>query len=112
MGAMSDEYFDEDEGDIRKRVLSNGQVTAFIAGFWLRRRGLLAGAAGLMLLAVLCDLALPWAAGRLVDAVSGAHPVAEAWKGWALFVGVYVAFVIIRNGAFRFWNPLAARNME
>ena len=108
---MSEQY--EDEEVARERVLSNGQVMAFIAGFWLRRRWLLLGSAGLMLVAVGFDILMPTAAKALIDAV--ADPVRDpdrAWRAWALFVGVYVAFVITRNIAFRFWNPMAARNME
>ena len=108
---MSEQY--EDEEETRERVLSNSQVLAFIAGFWLRRRGLLLGSAGLMLVAVVFDLLLPTAAGKLIDAVSDpARNAQTAWWAWGMFVGVYVAFIITRNIAFRFWNPLAASNME
>jgi ATP-binding cassette subfamily B protein len=108
---MTDHY--EDEEETRGRVLSNGQVLAFIARLWLRRRWLLSAAGGLMLVAVVFDLMLPWAAKQLIDAVASPAREAEpAWRAWALFVGVYVAFVITRNIAFRFWNPLAARNMR
>jgi ATP-binding cassette subfamily B protein len=56
---------------------------------------------------------LPWAAGKLVDAVAAGPASADlAWRAWALFVGVYLAFAIIRNVGFRFWNPLAAANMK
>ncbi len=108
---MSEQY--EDEEETRGRVLSNGQVMAFIGGYWLRRPWLLLGSAGLMLVAVGFDILMPTAAKTLIDAV--ADPIRDtgaAWKAWALFVGVYVAFVVTRNIAFRFWNPLAARNME
>jgi len=54
---MSEHY--EDEEVTRGRVLSNGQVMAFIAGFWLRRRWLLLGAAGMVLVAMACELACP-----------------------------------------------------
>jgi len=108
-----DQYDDEDEGANRRRVLSNTQVLAFVAGLWLRRPGLLAAAIGLLLVAIGFDLALPWAAGQLVEAVAAGPANADAaWRGWALFVGVYVCFSVVRNIAFRFWNPLAARNMK
>ena len=104
---------DDDLLGRRARVLSNGQVLAFITGFWLRRRGLLALALALALVAVGFDLAMPWAAGRLVDALaSGPKSPGRAWAAWALFVGIYVAFSICRNLSFRFWNPLAAGNMK
>ena len=110
---MTDHYEDEEETRDKKGLLSNGQVLGFIAGFWLRRRWLLLGSVGLMLVAIGFDLALPWAAGRLVDAM-GAGPahLDGVWKAWAAFVGVYLAFALIRNVAFRFWIPLAAYNME
>ncbi len=108
---MTDQY-EDDEGR-RERVLSNSQVLGFIAAFWLRRRGLLSAAVGLTLVSIGFDLAMPWAAGRLVDAVvAGPAHVDQAWKAWAAFVGVYLAFSLIRNLAFRFWNPLAAANMK
>jgi ATP-binding cassette subfamily B protein len=108
---MTEQY--EDVEEQRHRVMSNGQVLGFIAGFWMRRRGLLFAAVGLTLVAVAFDLSLPWAAGRLVDALAGGPAAAGgAWKAWALFVGVYLTFSVVRNVAFRFWNPLAARNME
>lgn len=59
-----------------------------------------------MLVAIAFDLMLPWAAGRLVDVVATTprQPPA-AWSAWAIFVGVYLAFSLVRNLAFRFWNP-------
>ena len=108
---MSD--IDEDEEGNRQRVLSNGQVMAFIARFWLRRRGMLFVAVAGMLIGVLCDLMIPTAAGHLVDTLTAAvRDPAKAWQAWGLLVGVYVAYTIFRNIAFRFWNPLAAANMR
>lgn len=108
---MSEQY--EDLAEEPARALSNRQVLGFIASFWLRRRGLLAASVGLTLLSIAFDLALPWAAGGLVDAVAaGPADASEAWCAWAIFVGVYLCFSVVRNLSFRFWNPLAARNME
>ncbi len=108
---MSEQY--EDEAVTRGRVLSNGQVMAFIAGFWLRRRWLLLGSITGMLAAMGCELALPWAARGLVNAVTapGSAPAA-VWIAWGLFIGAFLGFSLLRNVAFRMWNPLAARNME
>ncbi|MFC3078957.1 ABC transporter ATP-binding protein [Phenylobacterium terrae] len=109
---MSEDLIDEDEGP-KKRVLSNSQVLGFVMRLWLRRPVLLAAAVGLMLVAIGFDLALPHAARMLVDAVTAGPANADAaWAAWALFVGVYLAFTVIRNIAFRFWNPLASRNMK
>jgi ATP-binding cassette subfamily B protein len=104
--------YDDDEST-RARVLSNGQVLAFIASYWVRRRRLLAATVGLTLLALVFEILLPRAAARLVDAVGqGSSNIAGAWRAWGGFVGVYLAFAVLRNGAFRFWNPMAAHNME
>jgi ATP-binding cassette subfamily B protein len=109
---MTDHYEDDEEIK-RDRVLSNSQVLAFIGRYWLRRPFLFWMAVGLMLLATIFDLALPWAAGKLVDTVSTTpRQPPDAWAAWAIFVGVYLAFSLIRNVAFRFWNPMAAANMK
>jgi len=108
---MSEQY--EDVEEPREQRLSNRQVMGFIMGFWLRRRVLLSASVGLTLVAIGFDLAMPWAAGALVDSLAGGPSQASAaWKAWAVFVGVYLAYSLIRNVAFRFWNPLAASNME
>ena len=103
----------EQDGQARK-VLSNGQVLAFVMRQWMRRPRWFAVTSGLMLLAVLCDLTAPWMADGLVTAVS--HPPdggsEHAWRAWALFAGIYVLLFAIRNAAFVSWNPFAARNME
>jgi len=108
---MTDHYEDSDEQ--RERVLKNKQVLGFVSGFWLRRPWLLAGTVGFTLVAIGFDLAMPWAAGKLVDAVT-APPgnVDPAWRAWAVFVGVYLAFSVIRNLAVRFIIPLSAKNMK
>jgi ATP-binding cassette subfamily B protein len=102
----------EQDGQPRA-VLSNGQVLAFVTRQWLRRPGLFGLSAGLMLLAVLFDLAAPWMADGLITAVSRPPDggVDQAWRAWTLFAGLYVALLVVRNGAFVVWNPLAASNM-
>jgi ATP-binding cassette subfamily B protein len=101
------------DGGVRKRALSNQQVLGFIARFWLRRPLLFSLGVGFTLLAIAFDLALPWTSGRLIDAVStGARGDPKVWTAWGAFVGVYLAFAVIRNLSHRFWIPLAARNME
>ncbi len=108
---MTDHY--EDTEAQPRRVLKNHQVLRFVAGFWLRRPWLLAATVGLTLTAIAFDLAMPWAAGRLVDAVGVGHATPDpAWKAWASFVGVYLAFSVIRNVAMRFLTPLSANNMK
>ena len=65
---MTDHY--EDEEETRERQLSNSNVLAFVAGYWRRRPWLMAGTVALTLIAIGFDLMMPWAAGRLVDAVA------------------------------------------
>jgi len=108
---MTEHYEDADEN--RERVLKNRQVLGFIAAFWKRRPLLLAGTVGLTLVAIGFDLMLPLAAKGLVDAVAmGPADVDPAWRAWALFVGVYLAFSVIRNLAMRFLIPMSANNMK
>ncbi|MBI1686268.1 ABC transporter ATP-binding protein [Caulobacter hibisci] len=107
---MSD-FNDEDETKGKRRALSNGQVLGFLARFWLRRKLIFAAGVSLTLVAVAFDVALPTAAEHLVDVVVAGEK-SRAWGAWAIFVGVYLAFSLIRNLAHRFWIPLAARNME
>jgi ATP-binding cassette subfamily B protein len=102
----------DDESEARKRVPSNTQVLAFVAGFWLRRPVRLAGSIVFVLLAVGFDVTLPVAAGRLVDALAaGPARLDGVWAAWGVFVGVYLTYVLVRNASFRIWNPLAAYNM-
>jgi len=106
------DQYDDDEVS-RERVLSNGRVLGFIAGFWARRPLLLTGTMVLTLAAIGCEMLVPPATSRLIDTIAkGPSHVAEGWQAWAAFVGVYAGFAVIRNLAFRFWNPLAAHNME
>ena len=103
----------EDEEATRKRVLSNRQVLAFVAGFWRRRPGMLAATVLLYLIAIAFELMAPRAAEGLVDAaLRGPAHADAAWRAWGLFVGVYLAFYLIRNLAIRVWNPLSAHTMQ
>jgi len=112
---MSD-WDDEDEaeeGRARKRPLSNLAMLGFLWRQWMRDPPALGGSFVLTLVAVGLDLCIPWASGRLVDAV--AHPgvgEAGAWRAWGVFVGLYLAFCVARNSFGWIWNPFAARNME
>jgi ATP-binding cassette subfamily B protein len=108
---MTEHY--EDNEETRERVLSNAQVLGFIARFWMRRPGLMVGVTVFTLGSIALDMALPWASGRLVDAVAaGQSGVPQAWHAWGLFVGVYVALALVRNAGNKFWIPVAARNMR
>jgi ATP-binding cassette subfamily B protein len=108
---MTEHY--EDSEDTKVRVLSNGQVLGFIARFWIRRPWLMVGVTVFTLGSIGLDMALPWASGRLVDAVaSGKAGIPHAWNAWSLFVGVYLALALVRNAGNKFWIPVAARNMR
>jgi ATP-binding cassette subfamily B protein len=98
---------------IRRRVLSNGQVLAFVIRQWMRRPRLLAATLIFLAFAVAFDLMLPNAAKWLIDAVAkdATHPQ-NAWRAWAIFVGVFLGYAISRNIQLRLWNPFAAHNME
>jgi ATP-binding cassette, subfamily B, bacterial len=103
----------EEAEDQKRRVLSNGQVLGFIAAFWMRRRGLLVGVILTTLLAIGLDLSLPWASGKLVDAVAGGPShVADAWSAWGIFIGVYLCLALVRNISNKLFIPLAAWNMS
>jgi ATP-binding cassette subfamily B protein len=108
---MTDHYEDTDEH--KERVLSNRQVLGYLGGYWLRRRVLLSLTLLLTLAAIGFDLSVPYAAGKLVDAVAGGvgHS-AEAWQGWALLGVVYGAGLIVKNVAMRPWIYFASANMK
>ena len=106
------EQYEDDESN-RRRLLSNREVIAFIAGYWRRRPWLVGLTVGINLVAIACELLVPRASQALVDAaVRGpAHP-AGAWQAWLFFIGVYFGFALIRNIAFRFFTPLAVWTMQ
>ncbi|MEO8813146.1 MAG: ABC transporter ATP-binding protein [Caulobacteraceae bacterium] len=106
-----DQY--EDDEATRARVLTNGQVLAFIATYWRRRPRLFATTVVVYLAAIAFELLVPRASQGLVDAaVGGPSHAREAWRAWGFFVGVYVAFFTLRNVAIRVWTPLAANTMR
>ena len=106
------EQYEDDEA-ARKRVLSNGQVLAFIAGYWRRRPMLLVGTVTLSLIAIGCELLVPRASQALIDAaVGGPAHAGAAWAAWAFFVIVYLASSVLRNSAMRFFIPLATATMR
>jgi ATP-binding cassette subfamily B protein len=106
------EQYEDDEAG-RRRVLSNGQVLAFIGGFWRRRPWLLTLTVALTLLAIACELLVPRASQALVNAaILGPRHAGAAWIACAFFVTVYFASSMLRNSAMRFFIPLATRTMQ
>jgi ATP-binding cassette subfamily B protein len=109
---MSDDYDDEDEAP-RARSLTNREMLAFLWRHWMSAPGRFTLIMGVFLVATFCDLAIPWAAGALVDAVSAPQrDPADAWRAWAALTGLYVAFYSLRTVAFRITNPFYTRIMS
>ena len=107
---MTDHY--EDADDVKKRVLSNGQVMGFITRFWLRRPWHLTGVAVFSLVTIGLELILPVASGRMVDAVAtGPSAAKAAWGAWGLFIGAGLVMAVVRNAVNKWWIDLAAKNM-
>ena len=109
-----DEVEDETETAGRAaRPLPTGEVLAFIVRQWMRQPAQFAAITALMLAATFCDLAIPWAAGALVEATSHpAHAAAGAWRQWTALSALYFGYYLLRNQAFRLMSSFAARNME
>ena len=96
-----------------RKPLSNTAVLGFVARQWAQRPRVFAATTTLMLAATACDLSVPWAAGRLVDAVSRpARLPHAAWSAWAFLSGLYLLYFGLRTVAFRLMNSFSARNME
>jgi ATP-binding cassette subfamily B protein len=109
---MTEHYEDEDEAP-RERTLSNLQVMGFIAGFWMRRPWRLTWVVTFALVSIGLDMAMPWAAGRMVDTLTQGSALApDAWRWWAIFIGLGVALALVRNIRDKPWCQLAAFNMK
>ncbi|MGH7023373.1 MAG: ABC transporter ATP-binding protein [Caulobacteraceae bacterium] len=106
-----DQY--EDDEATRRRALTNGQVLAFIAGYWRRRPWMFAGTVALTLVGIGFELFMPTASKGMIDAVvAGRGKIDAAWRAFGLFVFVFLAASVMRNFAMRFWIPLAVWTME
>jgi ATP-binding cassette subfamily B protein len=101
-------YDDDDDG---QRVLPNAAVLGYLFRQWARRPRTLAVIAVMYLSATSCDLAMPVAAGWLVDAVATKHDAARAWAAFAAFAGLWAAFCLLRNTGGRIIIPFATGNM-
>ncbi len=113
--AMTDILNQEPDGEgvEARKPLSNWAVLGFIAAQWVRRPVRLAIVIALMLAGTLCDVAIPWAAGVLVEAVSQPdRHVEAAWRAWAFLSALYIGFFVFRNRALRTMNSFYVRNME
>jgi ATP-binding cassette subfamily B protein len=113
---MSDRSEDDDVSIGTPRA-GIGRISAFMWRKWVSQPRLLAGFLALFSVSVACDLALPFAAGQLVDQLSQSAATAGAWpapvrEAFIAFVLVAAGYYTFRNLCTRFWNPLAANNMK
>lgn len=105
----------EDEDDRqRPRKASVGRIAAYMWARWRSQPWLLAGFALFFGISVACDLMLPLAAARLVEALSLGPEAggAQAAQAYGLFAAIAFGFYFFRNSSVRFWIPFAARNMK
>ncbi|HEX2559942.1 ABC transporter ATP-binding protein [Phenylobacterium sp.] len=110
--ATFDEYDEDETVGGRRRTLTNTQLLGFIWRHWTAEPRRFALAAGIFLTATFCDMAIPWAIGDLMDAVSRQGQADLAWQAWAALSGLYAAFYILRTLGFRSLNGFYARIME
>lgn len=106
-----EQYEDEEAG--QDRASNNGKVLKFMARYWLRHPVLLACTIGLTLVAISFESAMPEVASRLMRVITDGERTGDrVWWAWAGFIAIFIGGTLSRNIAFRFWNPLAAKNME
>lgn len=112
---MSDTFDFDDEAEGGRRKASLRQVTAFMWKHWSSQPGKLALVGLFFGLAVIADLAMPFASKHLIDALtagpSEAGQRAAAW-GYGIVVALAFVFYMSRNTGVRFHIPFASKNME
>ena len=112
---MSDAYDFDDDAQRGERKASLKQVAAFMWRHWSRQPVKLALFGAFFGLAVMADLAFPFASARLVEALAAGPTeegrLAAAW-GFGLVALLAFVFYLARNIGVRFWIPFAANNME
>ncbi len=112
---MSDAYDIDDEREDGQRKASFAQVAAFMWKHWSSQPGKLAMVGLLFGVAIIADLAMPFASKYLVDALtagpSEAGMRAAAW-GYGVIVALAFVFYMSRNTGVRFHIPFASKNME
>ncbi len=109
---MSEQTYEEDD-ERRPRLLTNLQVLGFVWRRWMEQPRRFVAVTGLFLLGTFCELAIPWAAGGLVDAVAAPTRVAKtAWTAWATLSTLYVFYYASRLSAFRTMNYFSSSAMD
>lgn len=112
---MSDAYDFDDEAEGGRRKATFAQVTAFMWKHWSSQPFRLAMTGLLFGLAIVADLAMPFAAKNLVDALT-AGPTDAGERAAAFGYGVLAllafTFYMARNTGVRFHIPFASKNME
>lgn len=112
---MSDAYDNDDERDDGQRKATFAQVAAFMWKHWSSQPGKLAMVGLLFGLAIVADLAMPFASKLLVDALTAGPSeagVREAVWGYGVVVTLAFVFYMARNTGVRFHIPFASKNME
>jgi ATP-binding cassette subfamily B protein len=112
---MSDAYDFLDDSERGQRRATLAQIARFIWRLWVSQPGKLALFAGFFGVAVACDLALPFASARLVEALAMGPTEAAARQaawGYGVFAAIAYVFYFSRNTGVRFWIPFAANNMS
>jgi ATP-binding cassette subfamily B protein len=112
---MSDAY--EVDGDCERgqRRATIPRIAGYIWNLWMSQPGKLAWFAGFFGLAVACDLALPFASARLIEALAagpGAESARQAAWAYGVFAALAFVFYFSRNTGVRFWIPFASNNMR
>lgn len=101
----------EEENRVSKTTYRD--ILRFSMHYWQQRKGAGMAAAGLMMLSVVTDAIAPVFTGRIVDALTGHVPGAEA-AAWAAFWGFVVLAAlhqILRVASMYYWNAFAAHNL-
>ncbi|MBX9747092.1 MAG: hypothetical protein K2X34_09335, partial [Hyphomonadaceae bacterium] len=111
---MSD-VFDTDDNNDGRRKATFAQVAAFMWKHWSSQPGKLAMVGLLFGLAIIADLAMPFASKFLVDALTSG-PTEEGQRaamwGYGVVVALAFVFYMARNTGVRFHIPFASKNME
>lgn len=107
-----DEYMQQKE-----RNVTYGDIARFAMHYWKRRPGLGFGAVGLLMTATIIDAFVPVYSGKVIDALTGHLPGEEealkaALRYLAVFVGIGLAFNLLRWASLTLWARFAVANLK